>query len=917
MPMARGVAGQSWFRETIAGKITARMLALASIPVLAVGAMTTASLFILADQADDQLETSQTELARQTIGGVRADQTRLFIGQLDRFIGERFDDLIDWSEEDVVVDATLADYERVPEISKWTPQVIEAQLSSRDQLDGRGTTPRYLFDRIGDRSTYTSMLLTDGNGFTLSTTETGAAFLHSNEGWWQAAWANGAYVGPIETDQLGRSSFRLAVRVDGEIGGRASGVLLALVDAAALQPLADEFANDEQQVDFWLVTEDGRLVIETASDHDADRVGADVDLEAGIDELYQQAVADGTSGALVTETGVGGYGWTAPTRSLDRLNTEVETPRLLAFSEQPMAAALAPLGSLDNLGSDLGTAAVTIALAVAALIAITLLLAFWASRLLANQITEPLRTLGAEARRMSETELPSLVHTLRSTDGSGEVPVVDLIDIDADEEVAELAGAFNALRATTVELAATQAIDRSKDLAAVLVNLGRRNQHLIGRQLQFIDRLEATESDPDALQNLFTLDQMATRMRRNAESLLVLAGERVPRQASQHQPVHDVLRAAAGEVEHFARVSLSSIEPALIVPQAASDLTHLLAELIENATHFSPLDTTVEVVGSWDDRSCYTVSVIDHGPGMSRLKLSEANARISQAVIDETPTSYLGLFVVGRLAARHNIDARLIESAGMGTTAKVTLPARCVTAMLEIDDEAPGDEAPVSEEAAPRNTSWPLPQRVSLPVPAPEHSGRHPKVPEHITADTEPDPLMIEEIEEALELPEHTEELATPEPTAQGAERNGDTADDEATVDVTGEPVDSETEGLPIPPFRARRSKISTGPAGAADAIERSHPSNPAFRQAGRNPGGTHLEIVTSLPEVDVKTRATEVKERLSRFSEGVAAAKAKVPPSHRETADAEAESPTDVVPFRQRPKSGATVSSTNEEDPS
>lgn len=339
-------------------------------------------------------------------------------------------------------------------------------------------------------------------------------------------------------------------------------------------------------------------------------------------------------------------------------------------------------------GTDFDNAALALLLVTVTVSAAAALAVYWSTRRLAAGIIGPIRELQVEADRLAVQDLPRLVDGLRSTDGSGEIPAVDLIDIDATGEVADLAASFNALRTATIDTVASQTIGRSRDLAGVLVNLGRRNQRLIGRQLQLIDRLEATESDPDMLRHLFTLDQMATRMRRNAESLLVLAGERVDRQIQIPLPVDEVLRAATSEVEAYHRVTQSGVEPATISPRAVSDLTHLLAELIENATGFSESDRPVVLMGRWEERGGYTISVVDEGVGMSHRRLAEANRRItSSAVGDHSPTSYLGLFVVGRLAARHRIDARLVEAAPSGTIAKVTLPPRLVSERSSVPDE--------------------------------------------------------------------------------------------------------------------------------------------------------------------------------------------------------------------------------------
>ena len=186
------------------------------------------------------------------------------------------------------------------------------------------------------------------------------------------------------------------------------------------------------------------------------------------------------------------------------------------------------------------------------------------------------------------------------------------------DEVSDVADALNTVQDTALDLAVEQAVLR-RNIADSFVNLGRRNQNLLGRQLDFITELESNETDPDALSNLFRLDHLATRMRRNAESLLVLAGIEPPRQWAAPVRLTDVIRAALGEVEDYQRVSVRGVEPATIIGSAAADLAHLLAELVENALVFSPPDQNVDIRGPAPPGrpAAYTLAVIDTGLGMA------------------------------------------------------------------------------------------------------------------------------------------------------------------------------------------------------------------------------------------------------------------------------------------------------------
>src|SRR5690606_1751396 len=222
-------------------------------------------------------------------------------------------------------------------------------------------------------------------------------------------------------------------------------------------------------------------------------------------------------------------------------------------------------------------------------------LAAW---LVSRSITRPLRSLTRQAKDMAERRLPEAVMDVLETPLGDDVtvPSVQPVDIRSRDEVADVAASLNAVQETAVDLAVEQAVLR-RNIADSFVNLGRRNQNLLGRQLDFITELETNETDPDTLANLFRLDHLATRMRRNAESLLVLAGVEPPRKWAAPVRLTDVIRAALGEVEDYQRVTVRGVEPATIVGSAAADLAHLLAELIENALVFSPPDQTVDIRG--------------------------------------------------------------------------------------------------------------------------------------------------------------------------------------------------------------------------------------------------------------------------------------------------------------------------------
>ena len=253
------------------------------------------------------------------------------------------------------------------------------------------------------------------------------------------------------------------------------------------------------------------------------------------------------------------------------------------------------------------------------------------------------------------------------------------IDINSKDEIGQLADAFNSIQHVTIEVAEEQGALLRKGIGDIFINLARRNQTLLDRQIEFIDQLEANEEDADQLDNLFKLDHLATRMRRNAESLLVLAGAEPPRRRGRPVALADVVRVAIGEVEDFARISLLALDDVTVGGNVAVDLAHLLSELMENATHFSPPDTTVEIVGHRAEDG-YTLSVSDQGIGMSADQLAEANTQLARPpLVGLALSRSLGFIVIGRLASRFGVAVRLTSSPSGGVTALVTLPPELVT----------------------------------------------------------------------------------------------------------------------------------------------------------------------------------------------------------------------------------------------
>jgi signal transduction histidine kinase len=288
-------------------------------------------------------------------------------------------------------------------------------------------------------------------------------------------------------------------------------------------------------------------------------------------------------------------------------------------------------------------------------------------------ITRELTGLHDGAEEMASERLPRVVERLRGGDDVDVVAESPPLATGSITEIASVAEAFSSVQRTAVDAAVGQANLR-KGVNQVFLNLSLRNQSLLHRQLGMLDTMERAATEPAALADLFRLDHLTTRMRRHAESLIILSGATPGRGWRDPVPVLDVLRAAIAEVEDYVRVDVVSESSDSVAGVAVNDVIHLIAELAENATTYSPPNTRVEIradaVGTG-----FAVEIEDRGVGVPAEELADINARLaSPPEFDLANSDRLGLFVVGQLAARHQIKVSLRESPFGGTTAIVLLP---------------------------------------------------------------------------------------------------------------------------------------------------------------------------------------------------------------------------------------------------
>ena len=306
----------------------------------------------------------------------------------------------------------------------------------------------------------------------------------------------------------------------------------------------------------------------------------------------------------------------------------------------------------------------------------SIVMSIWIGRGLVRQLA----TLRQSALELAHHRLPSLVERLRAgedVDASAEAPQLDT----SSDEIGQVREAFNAVQRTAVEAAVDEARLR-RGISDVFRNLARRSQSLLHRQLALLDAMERRATEPGELEDLFRIDHLTTRMRRHSEGLIILSGESPGRGWRNPVPLADVLRAAVAEVEDYTRIRVTTGTRAALVGTAVADVIHLIAELAENATIFSPPNTPVQIHGDIVGRG-FAVDIEDRGLGISEERLAEINHSLAHPPpFDLSGSDQLGLFIAGRLAMRHQIQISLRPSPYGGTTAIVLIPL-----VLIVDDD--------------------------------------------------------------------------------------------------------------------------------------------------------------------------------------------------------------------------------------
>lgn len=348
------------------------------------------------------------------------------------------------------------------------------------------------------------------------------------------------------------------------------------------------------------------------------------------------------------------------------------------------------------------------------LVLITLVVAVLLALVIARSMALSLRQLREGALEVAHVGLPQAVSRMRESDSIGKrtpdevvAELDDPLKMDNRDEIGTVAGAFNLVHREAVRTAAEQAALQAS-VSQMFVNLARRSQNLVDRLIGHLDRLERGEEDPDRLAELFQLDHLATRMRRNDENLLVLAGADSTRVERNPAQIGDVLRAAQSEVEQYTRIEFGTVlADSEVEAGAINDIVHLIAELLDNATAFSPPDTSV-IAEARQVGADILVRITDRGIGMSPDQLSGINTQLASSPdVGISASRMMGLVVVARLAHRHNIQVTLQDGPGRGTVAEVLLPAQILTGGIGGDrmidappQRPPADQPPFARESS-------------------------------------------------------------------------------------------------------------------------------------------------------------------------------------------------------------------------
>jgi signal transduction histidine kinase len=469
------------------------------------------------------------------------------------------------------------------------------------------------------------------------------------------------------------------------------------------------------------------------------------------------------------------------------------------------------------------------------------------SAAIGRSIARPLQRLTAAAGRVADLASAELARVTDEEIGDGDAPRLAAINLGTDDEVGELAGVVNRVQAVAVTLLERQVISRA-NISTMFHSVGQRTQNLVNRQTAVIDALERDERDAEVLERLYGLDHLTARLRRHADSILVLSGWRDRVMTATPVPLARLIRSAFGGVEFFQRIRLASVEDLSVSAEIASDLILLLAELLDNAVRFSPPQTEVRVSTRLTDGGCQ-IAISDQGIGMPPERMAEENQRIVRRErIDLVPTDVLGLFVVGRLCRRHGLRAWLMPDVTPGVTAVVEIPSARLVPTGRAEPEVSGARLPAEREARGRLGGY------AIAGPGRAHPGRPAS--------------MVASVEAGLAL---TREQAAPLPVRSGETAALTPATDVGAVGYAEIRKSQEQTTAPRPiPDQPGFGWFRTGGSASAAAQQ----ASPSHGGLVRRVPGAHLidahRPVQPAPRPDRTVDAAALRAALEEFEAGV-----------------------------------------------
>jgi len=656
---------------SIRTKILQRVLPVALIPLVVLSVLTIAGILLLQRQPADAVGSAEavlTDRAGDETGRTSERSARDLADYVDQWIKR-----VDRAGLDAVTANTIAQISNAAgRESFYNPSDEVLQIVLEGQTSRTQELALALRDELKtfEEDENVDVLIASAQGFTIGAISETAAFNQSEEEWFINARDNGYSFRSFVDDGESKPSFEIAIWTQTVSRNSGAGVIRVRVAMSNVQWILDEIASDNAVSISLVDTSASVLLADTSTEHLDSLMFDDTNLMTGDSGLNRELLTNGTMSDAETVT-------SASEVSQWMTNAPGITVDWLSQTNQPLDVADASLTEIQDVSNRVGQLRQILILGVLAFLLASMLLAFLAVRSAASNIIGPVKRLSDQAQAAANEGIPSIVEAAHTSKNLPELPD---FDVESNDEISILAHSMNTMQEAAVDLAAGQAKLRRQNVSRTFVSLGRRNQNLLNRQLEFITELEQQEQDADALENLFRLDHLATRMRRNAENLLVLAGEQTPRRWGRPIAIRDVVRAAASEIADYPRVRIADLDEATVSGGLATDLSHLIAELLENAGSFSPPTTPIEVLGQHTSTH-YRLAVVDQGIGMDPQALAQVNDRLKNPVdFADAPSAYLGLFVVGALAREMGVTVRLAsadptgEGRRRGTIAFVDLP---------------------------------------------------------------------------------------------------------------------------------------------------------------------------------------------------------------------------------------------------